>query len=169
MNKIIIYKFCTLPREIWPGVERSSEWFDMTTRRMLAATAHHFKTIRGERRRWVCVNRWIVISTAHLLMHITFKWFTRRYGSAYVIWSNGLLLRSTPGHISPGEALQGARFVYNNNYIHGHYIINYHSSAVQECLGAERNGVQVMYQTLPPDRSRQSVKMEGGSGLATRD
>ena len=41
-----------LPGEIWPVVDRSSEWFDMKMRRMCAATEHDFEMMKYEEDAW---------------------------------------------------------------------------------------------------------------------
>ena len=113
----------------------------------------------------MCTSRCAVDITIQRLTHthrrrslrIVLKWCAVAASILRVFISNGSLLQSTHGHISPGRALQGAKLVCNN-YIHGHFIINYHSSAVQECLGAERNGVYIGYVPDPSSRPMTSVR-----------
>ena len=128
-----------LPGEIWQGVDRNSERFDQTT--------YTEPWRRVNRLNMMCMSRCGVDITIQRLTHthrlrsprIVLKWCSVTASILRVFVSNHSLFKSTPCHISPGRALQGAKFVYNN-YIHGHYIINYHSSAIQECVGDAWNG-----------------------------
>ena len=140
MNIIIVYKSCTLQGSAWKNIAGSRSKQRIVRSNYVYRTVKTCKSLKRD----VCAVDITIQRLTHThrrrSLRIVLKWCAVAANILRVFISNASLLRSTPGHIPPGRALQGARCVYNN-YIHGHYIINYHSSAVQECLGAERNGV----------------------------
>ena len=139
MNIIIIYKSCTLQHSAWRNMAVSSSKQRTVRSNYVYRTVKTCKSLKRDVHEQMCcgyndstINTYPSTAFAANRLEIV----RRRCKHPTRLHIERFAASITHGHISPGRALQGAELVYNNN-IHGHYIINYHSSAVQECLGTE--------------------------------